>query len=408
MEDADLLTVDTIIIGAGAAGLMAAASLFPSVLVLEKKKRPGLKLLISGSGQCNLTHSGNIEEFLFHYGSRGRFLKPALYSFSNTDTVDFFESRNTALKEREDGKVFPESLRSSDILNCLLSEIRKKGNRIEYNSAVTKVEKRENSFVVRSDTEKYRCRNLIIASGGKSYPETGSTGDGYLFAESLGHPVIKPLPGLTPVRIKNHKLSDLSGISFKNLKVFHWRYGKKIAEYEGDLLITHNGLSGPVILDNSRNILTGDILKACFSEIPDGFSRFRDMVKKSGRLTVKKYLHEYELPSRLSLYLINASGIGEDIRCADIRIEELKKLYENISSFPFSVSNTGGFNEAMVTAGGVDISFIDPRSMESRIHKNLYFAGEVIDIDGDSGGYNIQAAFSTGRKAADSINKRNN
>jgi predicted Rossmann fold flavoprotein len=406
MNVSSIKDVSTIVIGAGPAGLMAGSCIKGSAIILEKNRRAGLKLLISGSGQCNITHSGSVEEFLTHFGKKSLFLKPSLYEFSNKDTAGFFESENIHLITRDDGKVFPESFKSTDILNVLLKTVKSAGNSIEYNSTVKKVEKTDDGFMLKTDTGKYICSTLIISVGGKSYPSTGSTGDGYAFAEKLEHPVIKPLPGLSPVMINCHSLSSLSGISFSGISLSHWRDGKKLNNYSGDLLITHNGLSGPVILDNSRYFQSEDILKVEFADSRDNLIDFKNDIRKQGKQSLKKYLRKYNLPQRLTEKIVEISAASADKNCADLNNAVLKSIYSNLFSFPFSISAVGGFKTAMVTAGGVDLSFVNPKTMESKIHKGLYFAGEILDIDGDTGGYNLQAALSTGYKAAESINKQ--
>lgn len=406
MGDSTVKNISTIIIGAGPAGLMAGSFIKGSALILEKNKRAGLKLLISGSGQCNITHSGSVEEFLTHFGKKSLFLKPSLYEFSNKDTVSFFESENVPLITRFDGKVFPESLKSTDILNVLLKSVKSAGNSIKYNSTVKSAEKTDDGFHVATESCKYICSKLIISVGGKSYPSTGSSGDGYAFAEKLEHPVLKPIPGLSPVSIKNHFLSSLSGISFPGISLSQWRDGKKLNNYSGDLLITHNGLSGPVILDNSRYFQSKDDLKVEFADKRNNLNDFKNDIRKQGNQSLKKYLKKYSLPQRLTEKIIEISGVSADKNCADLNNTELKNIYSNLVSFPFSISAVGGFKTAMVTAGGIDLSFVNPKTMESKIHKGLYFAGEILDIDGDSGGYNLQAALSTAYKAAESINKQ--
>lgn len=405
MNDFSSKKIPAIIIGAGPAGLTAGSFINGSALILEKKKRAGLKLLISGSGQCNITHSGSVPEILSHFGKKQLFLKHSVYSFSNTDVIVFFESRKVPMLRRNDGKVFPESLKSSDILNVFINTVKNQGNKIICNSAVKSVEKTSDSFLVRSESGDYYCQSLLITTGGKSYPDTGSSGDGYRFAEMLGHSVIKPVPGLSPVNVKKHILSSLSGISFSGITLTHWRGGKKLDQYTGDLLITHTGLSGPVILDNSGKILTDDILKADFANEKESLNDFKDNLRKQGKKNLKKYLKKYSVPQRLSEKIIDISGVKLEKNCADLNSNEIKYLYSCLYFFPFIISSTGGFDAAMVTAGGVDLSDINSKTMESRIHKGLYFAGEVLDIDGDTGGYNLQAALSTGFKAAESINK---
>lgn len=400
---------DVLIIGAGPAGLMSAAAIkHKKVLVLEKNDKPGKKLLISGLGQCNFTNYCDLSEFLNRFGKKGRFLKPALYNFSNKDAISFFDSLGIKSVIREDNKVFPVSLKSGDILNALLRSCNDKNAEIAYNSHIEDVKYDENSklFIVKTREVLYYCSNLIIATGGKSYPQTGSTGDGYVYAEKLGHTIVKTMPSLTPVYIENYSFEDLSGVSLKDINVTLWRNNKKINEFSGDLLFTHKNLSGPVIINNSRYIEHGDILKINFTEYKnnDDFKNFFEhKISSSGKLNVKTIIKDLNMPKRLADKLMLLSQVSEDKICSELDKSSRKRLIETISNFSMKVSHLGDYNIAMVTRGGVATNEINSRTMESKIIKNLYFAGEVIDIDGDTGGFNIQAALSTGMLAGENI-----
>ncbi len=402
---------DVVIIGAGPAGLFSALSLNnKKVLLIEKNKNPGKKLLISGAGQCNYTNNSSIEVFLRMYGENGRLLKTALYNFNNKELISFFKEKGLESLIREDGKVFPITLNSSDILNVLVKSCREKGVEIIYDESAEKAsyDDIKNLFLIKTVKSTYTGINLIIAAGGISYPNTGSTGDGYKLAESFGHTIVKPREALTPVYVEDYNFKDLSGISFENINVSLWRNNKKINEFTGDFLFTHVNISGPVILNNSRYFEKGDILKINFTAYKNSeeFKRyFDDLIIRSGKLNVKSILKELKLPKRLIEKIMELSQVNEETTCSQLEKNKRKKLIELLSSFPFRIERLGGFNIAMVTRGGVSADEVNFKTMESKIKSRLYFAGEVIDYDGDTGGFNIQAAFSTGKLAADSINK---
>ncbi len=399
---------DVIIVGAGASGLFSALSIKnKKVLLIEKNKEPGKKILISGAGQCNYTNNCTLDEFLIRYGKRGRFLKSALYNFTNKDAMEFFYNVGVKSFIREDNKVFPKSLNASDILDALISCCKKNGVDFLYGSPVENIMYGEDKlFIVKTSKSTYVSCNLIIATGGISYPNTGSTGDGYKLAISLGHKIIKPTESLTPIYTENYDFKDLSGISFANIAVALWRNNKKINEFNGDFLFTHVNLSGPVILNNSRYIEKGDILRINFTSYKNSEefkSHFENLILTSGKMNVKTVLKSYNLPKRFIEKIIKLASIREELICSQLDKNKRNKLIELISNHPFKVEKLGGFHIAMVTKGGVSTEEINQKTMESKIIPHLYFVGEVIDYDGDTGGFNIQAAFSTGKLAADSI-----
>lgn len=400
---------DVAIIGAGPAGLFSTLSLKNKrVLVIEKNKQPGKKLLLSGAGQCNYTNSCSMEEFLKRYGDKGRFLKAALYAFTNNDAVEFFKKHNLESFVREDKKVFPATLKSADVLNVLLKCCR--DAEFKYEETAEKITYDENNmFLIKTNKETHAAEHLIIACGGRTYPNTGSTGDGYALAESFGHTVIRPREALAPVYSENYQFKDLSGISLENISVTQWRNNKKIKEFSGDFLFTHTNISGPVILNNSRYFEEDDILKINFSPLdnPEEFKKyFDDLIMNSGKLNVSTVVRKLNIPRRLADKIMELSEIREDLTCSQLNKAKRKMLMEMISEHPFKVEKLGGPNVAMVTSGGVSTSEINSKTMESKLRPKLYFAGEVMDYDGDTGGFNIQAAFSTGKLAAESINNK--
>jgi predicted Rossmann fold flavoprotein len=404
---------DVIIIGAGPAGLFAGINSGGEnrrVLILEKNSSAGKKLLISGAGQCNLTHDGRIMDFLNYYGDNGRFLKHSLLNYTNDDLLNFFRNKGLDFISNENGKIFPSTLKAIDVLNILLQECDRKKTDIKYNQRVEDVDYNEKdlSFFVKTNGEEYKSKYLVIATGGKSYINTGSTGDGYIFAKKLGHSIEKTMPSLTPVYIKDYPFSELSGISFEGIPITLWRNNKKIKAFKGDILLTHRNISGPGILNFSRYILPGDIIKINFvgADNEEGFrSRFIEDIQQNGKLMVRTMLKEYFLPKRFIDNLLKLAGIDEDLKCAELNKKTRNNLIGKLMGFPMEVKALGDFHIAMATRGGVSLKEIYPKTLESRIVTGLYFAGEVLDVDGDTGGYNIQGAFSMGKLVAESIIK---
>ncbi|WP_034601468.1 NAD(P)/FAD-dependent oxidoreductase [Clostridiisalibacter paucivorans] len=401
---------DVIIIGSGPAGLFTAINCDDSnrVIVLEKNNVAGKKLLLSGAGQCNITHEGNVEDFVKHYGEHGRFLKNALYRFNNNDLLDFFRKRKLEFISNDEGKVFPNTLKASDVLDILIKECNKRGVEINYNFCVTDISYNEEDkiFNVKSKGKKYKSSNLVIATGGNSYSYTGSTGDGYTLASKLGHRIEEPLPALTPLYIKDYPFGDLSGISFEDIPIYLWRNNKKIKETMGDILLTHKHISGPGILNFSRYVNPNDVIKINFigQKNIEGFRKeFIKDIQSNGKLLIKTLLKNYSIPKRFIDEILKIIGIDEKITCANLNKKLRNRLVMMLTEYPMTVERLGEFNMAMVTKGGVSIREINTKTMESKIVDGLYFVGEVIDIDGDTGGYNIQAAFSTAFVAGNTI-----
>ncbi len=400
---------NTIIIGGGPAGMLCAANGAHgpgSVLLLEKNACCGKKLLITGAGMCNITHAGSISEFFSRYGDHGSFVRSALRSFTNDDLAVFFKNSGLPLVHAEGGKVFPGSYRSADVLAVLLHECRSKNVEIRYAEPVLHVKQDDGSFVVTTQEKSYLSSHLVIATGGASYPATGSTGDGYRLAGELGHSVTRIAPALTGITLAGYPFADLAGISFEKSRVAIHRSGKKIKEHCGDLLFTHKGLSGPVILDLSRYIEPGDELKISFLTGFNDESIKNDLIEKiaaNGSRQVRTILQEYALPARFLRRITELLGIPADLTCAHLSRKDRAALITFMTAFPFTVRSLCGFEEAMVTRGGVCVEEIDKKTMESRIVPRLFCIGEVLDIDGDTGGFNLQFAFSSAFVAAGSI-----
>ena len=408
----ELTKYDVIIVGAGPAGLFAAIALGAQgkkVLVLEKNKEAGKKLLLSGSGQCNITQDGHIKDFANHYGDQYKYIKKSLQTFSNKDTVDFFEDRGLEMESLDSGKIFPKSRSARNILNLLLAECAKFNVNIHYAEKVTKVIKSKGCYTIETQKDDYQSTTLIIATGGITYPKTGSTGDGFKIGLDLGHKIVKPLPALTPVEIEDYPFKELAGVSLKDLPFTVWRKDKKIKESRGDILFTHKGLSGPGILNNSRWMRGGDMLYLNFIKRANKKEFNKIILKeinKNGKEMIKTILRKQKLPRRLLETVLKHSEIPEETQCGQINKEDRSLLVESLVAFPLKISQLGGLHIAMVTSGGINMKQVNPTTMESRINKNLYFIGEVLDIDGDTGGYNIQAALSTAKLCADGIKRR--
>ena len=402
---------DVVVIGAGPAGLSCAIHASADgcrVLVLEKNPVPGAKLLLSGTGQCNITHEGDIRDFFTHYGRHGKFLKPALLSFSNRDLMEFFRGRGLAMMAGENGKVFPGTRQAADVLAVLLKECEKRGVSIRYSEPVTEVSRTAESFTVITDTARYNASIVVITTGGASYPQCGTTGDGYRLAASLGQPVTETAPALTPLLVRPFPFAALMGLSFEGMRFSVWREGKKVADHTGDVLFTHLGLSGPGILDASRGIRPGDVVRLSFAGMRrEEFAA--DIARRAAEnpnWQVGTILAKYPIPERLNRKLLKISEIPEDQKCAHFSAAQRLVLVTNCTEFPLTVTALGDYKIAMVTRGGVALDSVNMKTMESKSVPGLFFAGEVLDIDGDTGGYNLQAAFSTGYLAAQEIRKR--
>ena len=400
---------NVVVIGAGPAGMMAAITAAKNgnnVVVVEKNGTPGKKLLITGKGRCNLTNSCDINGFIANTPVNGRFLYSALKNFSNTDLMEFFENRGVKLKEERGGRIFPVSDKSSDILNALVASMKSQNVKIVQGRASGIVTIGGEVTGVRLDNNTLlKCESAVIATGGKSYPLTGSTGDGYALAASLGHEIVTPKPSLVPLETVEKNVLSLQGLSLRNigLKVFDGKTGKLLYDDFGELLFTHFGVSGPVILSASafvRNITGARLeidLKPALSE-----EKLEERIKRDFEMySNKNFVNALVdlLPSKMIPVIADYCGIEHEKKINQITREDRRHLTEALKHFALTVKCPRPITEAIITSGGVNTKQINPSTMESKLVKGLFFAGEVIDVDAYTGGFNLQIAFSTGYTA---------
>lgn len=401
---------DIIVIGAGPAGMMAAgqaAEQGSRVWLLEKKERVGSKLRITGKGRCNITADVDLESFIKGVPGNGRFLYSAWHDFSKDDLLEFLNLRGLKTKVERGKRIFPESDNAQDVVDLLYDYARQSGVNIKTSVTVLNI-RLDNGKIVGVETSHgfMGAEAVIITTGGMSYPGTGSTGDGYRWAQNLGHTIIEPRPGLVPLVVKENWVQDLQGLSLKNVAATAYTAdGKKINSDFGELLFTHYGLSGPIILSMSRDIgeylykekQTATIkldLKPALDEARLDDRVLRDLDKYS-RKHLKNALNEL-LPQKLIPVFIDLTGIDPGKACHQISRTERLEIVKLLKNFTLTVTKTRPLAEAIVTAGGVSVKEVNPQTMESKLVPGLYFAGEVLDVDGYTGGFNLQAAFSTG------------
>jgi len=409
-----------IVVGAGAAGLMAAGQAAASgaqVLLLEKMRRPGRKLLITGKGRCNLTNVAPLAEFIEHFGRNGRFLRQAFARFFTPDLIEFFEHLNVPLVTERGGRVFPASERAADVVEALRAWRRQNGVTIQTQSRVQQLllEGEQVTGVVVDQAGKTRtcpAEAVIIATGGASYPATGSTGDGYRLAESVGHTIVPIRPALVPLETAEPVAGRLQGLSLRNVTARVLVDGRQQSKVFGEMLFTHFGLSGPIILTLSKGVVDAlrqgqkvaisIDLKPALDEAKLDARLIRDL-NAHGKQQYHNLLKNL-LPRKLIPVCVEQTSIPAAKVAHQITGQERRRLGNWLKDFRLAIIGHRSFAEAIVTAGGVDTREVNPRTMESRLVPGLFFAGEVLDLDGDTGGYNLQAAFSTawlaGRAAA--------
>ena len=406
-----------IVVGAGAAGMMAAyfaAKNKNKVTLIEKNEKTGKKIYITGKGRCNITNACDVEDLFANVMSNKKFLYSAFYGFTNSDVIDFFENHGIKTKIERGNRVFPVSDHSSDVISALERALKEQNVDILLNTCVEKIECEDSQVtgVVLCGGRKIEADAVIVATGGMSYQATGSTGDGYRFAEESGHKVTECTPSLVPFNAQEEWVAKLQGLSLKNVLVTIYDGRKKLYEDFGEMLFTHFGVSGPLILSASAAIKQNTIKKPLqmFIDLKPALSyealdkrilrEFDDAKNKQFKNSINKLL-----PSKMIPVIIGLSGIDPDKKVNEISKGEREGLVNLLKKLPVTLNGTRQWNEAIVTKGGISTKDINPSTMQSKIIKNLYFAGEVLDLDALTGGYNLQIAWSTGALAGKSINK---
>lgn len=395
-----------IVVGGGASGMMAAAIAAregKDVTLIEKNEKLGKKVYITGKGRCNVTNAVDMRQLMDNIPGNKNFLYSAFHTFDNYMLMEFIESQGIKLKIERGNRVFPESDKSSDIIKAFERVLKKNKVKIMYNTKVDDIiiKDKKAAGVICAGNEIY-CDSLILATGGLSYPSTGSTGDGYRFAKKAGHTIVKLRPSLVPLETVEEWVHDLMGLSLKNIGIKVLIDNHVVYNDFGEMLFTHFGLSGPVILSASRFVsdkLPGDVkisinLKPALSADKLDKRVQADFIKYS-RKFYKNSLDDL-LPQKLIPVIIKLSGIDENKPVNQISKEERLRLVKLLQDLQLTIKSTRSFNEAIITAGGVSVKEINPSNMESKLISGLYFTGEVIDVDALTGGYNLQIAFSTG------------
>lgn len=406
---------DIIVVGAGAAGLMAAgtaASAGAKVLLLERNEKPARKVMITGKGRCNVTNAcDSLDELIGNVPVNGRFLYGAFSRFMPRDTVDFFENRGVTLKKERGNRVFPVSDKAVDIVDSLTGFALNSGVRFQKDRVTGLLtENGAVAGVTAEDGTEYRVGRVIIATGGASYPQTGSAGDGYALAQSVGHTVVPIKPSLVPLECHEGFCSELQGLSLRNVTVtaVDTKNNKEIYKELGEMLFTHFGVSGPLVLSASshmREMSKGRYkliidLKPGLTEEQLDARVLRDFNENVNRNFINAL--NGLLPKKLVPVIVRLSGVPMSTKVNQVTKEQRRRLVTLLKSFTVTVTDYRPVEEAIITSGGVKVSELDPKTMESKLVKGLYFAGEVIDVDAYTGGFNLQIAFSTGRLAAQS------
>lgn len=426
-------TADVIVIGGGASGMMAAltaAEAGASVLLLEKNEKLGRKIYITGKGRCNFTNACAPEDFFSHVPRNGNFLYSSIYGFDPDAAILWFEEHGMRTKVERGSRAFPESDHASDVTRTLERAMKEAGVTVRLNTEVREIlcgddpdENTENAGDIPCKPGEDRCfphvcgvrlsggkviraKAVIIATGGLSYPSTGSTGDGYRFAKAAGHTVTPMTPSLVPLRSREEDLFEMQGLSLRNvtLKVFDGK--KKVWEGFGELMFTHFGVTGPLVLTASSDLqerlkkgaLAAEIdLKPALSDQTLDARILREF-EASPNKEIRNVIPAL-YPQKMVPVILKRTGIDPDKAVHDITKEERKSLIENTRHFHFTITGTGGYNEAVITHGGVSVREVDPGTMESKKKKGLFFSGEVLDVDAHTGGFNLQIAWATGRAA---------
>jgi len=404
---------DIAVIGGGPAGSMAAicaGQLKKNVVLIERNNSLGKKILLSGRGRCNITNTAPVERFMEKFGEKGHFLKPAFYSFFNQDLIEFFESKGLKLKIERQGRIFPVTDMAHSIVEVLKGCLEENNVRIFYNIRLLNLERMAGLFLLELEGNKrMKARKVVLATGGASYKITGSTGDGFRIAEKLGHTIVPLRPALVPLKTKEVWVRELQGLTLKNIRITFECGKKKVVSDVGELLFTHFGVSGPLVLDLSGQIvhflekhreirLLIDLKPGLRPEQLE--KRLLTEFNTGGKTQVKNIMKSL-LPHRLIPVFIGLSGIEPEKRGNQISQKERQLIRDLLKAVPLTIIGSLPLEEAMVTDGGISTKEINPRTMESKIVPGLYFAGEIIDGSAPSGGYNLQKAFSTGYLAGE-------
>ncbi|HYF82890.1 MAG TPA: NAD(P)/FAD-dependent oxidoreductase [Clostridia bacterium] len=403
---------DVVVIGGGPAGMIAAgtaASMGRKTILIEKNEKLGKKLFITGKGRCNVTNSADFDEFMKNIPKNSKFFYSSFNGFSNNDLIGLLEALGLKVKVERGGRVFPESDKSSDVIKAFERYMSKYKVEVKLNSKVSSIRQEDGiiSGVQLSNGELLECSSVIICTGGVSYPQTGSTGDGYEIARRAGHSITELMPSLVPLVAGEAFIKDLQGLSLKNVAIKAIADGKILYEDFGEMIFTHYGLSGPIILSASfyvsdylrkkKEIKISIDLKPALSEEELDKRIIRDFEKNTNK-QFKNSLDEL-FPQKLIPVIITLSGIDESKEVHQITKLERKAFVKLIKGFTVTISGTRPIEEAIVTTGGINLKEISPKTMESKLVKGLYFAGEIIDLDAFTGGFNLQIAFSTGYAA---------
>ena len=384
---------DCIVIGAGASGLFFSGTMERRIkgLILEKTRAAGPKLLMSGNGQCNVTHAGSIKDFVSCYGSNGKKIRSCLYKYNNASLTDFLENNGVNTIVRDDGKIFPMSMDARDILGLLLRKTAENGFDIKLNTPAERIEKAPFGWRISCGEEVFAAKAVVIASGGCSYPSTGSDGSFFdVIRRDLKLDITELKPALSSVQVRDYPYGELAGISFENALVSIWREGKKIVQNAGGLLFTHHDLSGPAVMNISKFASPGDELKISYLKslrYEQVLSALKECTRNSKVGLAGIISSEFRLPKRFCHILAQKSG------------PSLKNLSALLTGEAFEISSVSGFNRAMCTGGGVALHQMDMATMEVKSLPSLFVIGEALDIDGITGGYNLQFAYSSARAA---------
>lgn len=412
-----------IVAGCGPAGLLAAgraAARGMEVTLLEKMQRPASKLGLTGKGRCNLTNTADLQEFLARFGSQGKFLRPALSTFSNQDLQDFLQQLGVETVQERGGRVFPAAHTAPQLARVLVSWAQEQGVKLLTTASLQQVllqEGRVNGILLRqTGSQKERelqlpSQSLVLATGGVSYPATGCTGQGHSLARDLGHTISPLRPALVPLQTKGDLAPRLQGLSLRNVEVAVYVQGKMQAREFGELLFTHFGVSGPIVLTLSKQVVQAldngqrvnlvlDLKPAVSQEKLQ--ARISRVLHQRGRQSMKRVLREF-LPPKMVGPCLEHIGISPDKQASQVDAQAQKRLRLWLKELTLEVQAYRPLEEAIVTAGGVSLREVDPRSMASRLVPGLYFAGEILDLDADTGGFNLQAAFCTGWLAGESV-----